>query len=320
MVAALREPLRKRELDVADRYGVVSDVLAATSAGRVGSKAALDLTAALREETEQIAALAVYDGLGGILGVVEDETMRQRLDAVGQWLTIPNYERLGWDLRADESHFDTLLRPVALTLALRFAVPGAKDEALKRFADYAAGGELNPNIRSAVLFGAARYGGTEQYEQMLALYRAEQAPHTRQGQLINLGRFTAPELVTRTLNFALSDEVRLQDTVYGLAGVWRARENREQAWQFLQDKWDELVERFGEGGHMLDRFPGFPGDAFATHAKAQEVRAFFEAHPHVLITRPAAQAVESIELKADWFDRDKAEIGRFLDEWEASQK
>ncbi|HEY6736526.1 MAG TPA: M1 family metallopeptidase [Candidatus Saccharimonadia bacterium] len=320
IIAALQQPLQQRTLGVADRFGVVSDVWATTAAGRTSSKAALDLTAALRDEPEFIAALAVYDGFGSLLSIVEPETERRRLEAVGQWLAEPNFQRLGWDVRDGESHFDTLLRPVALNAALRFDVPGAKEEALKRFADYAAGGQLDPNVRTPVLFGAARYGAAEQYEQMLALYRKEEAPHTRQAQLVHLGRFTQPELAHRTLEFALSNEVRLQDTVYGLAGVWRARDNREIAWQFLQDNWDELVRRFGEGGHMLDRFPGFPGDAFSTHAKAKEVREFFAAHPHVLITRPVAQAVESIEMRADWYDRDRQDIAWFLDQWEASRQ
>lgn len=320
MVAALREPLEDKQLSVTDRFGVVNDVWAATSAGRTSSRAALELTAALRDESEYIAALAVYDGFGSLLGVVEDAAERARLEQVGHWLAGPNFERLGWEVRPGEDHFDTLLRPVALTSALRFEVAGAREEALRRFADYAAGGSLDPNIRSAVLYGASRFGEVKQYEQLLALYRAETAPHTRQAQLVHLGRFTDPKLVARTLNFALSDEVKLQDTVYGLAGVWRARENREQAWQFLQDQWDVLVDRFGEGGHMLDRFPGFPGDAFASHAKATEVRDFFAKHPHVLVNRPAAQAVEAIEMKADWYDRDAADIRAFLSNWEATHK
>jgi hypothetical protein len=269
----------------------------------------------MRDEHEYLPALAVYESLGEMMAIVEDEPLRRRLEQFGQWLVEPNYARLGWDVTSGESHFDTLLRTVVLQQALRYDVPGAGDEAIKRFTAYTSGGKLDPNTRAAVLFGAARYGGTKQYDQLLELYRHEEAPHTRQPQLISLGRFRQPELARRTLDFAMSSEVRLQDVVYGLAGVWRARENREIAWKHLQEQWGELVERFGEGGHMLDRFPDFAGTAFATHERAHEVQAFFAAHPHILVTRPAAQAVETIEFKADWYDRDHIAIAKFLDEW-----
>jgi puromycin-sensitive aminopeptidase len=320
MVAALRKALHDGALGTTDRYSVVSDVWAAVGAGRGSIHAALELTVAMRDETDYLPALAVYDSLGEMLAMVEDEALREQLEVFGRWLVEPNYARLGWEAKGGERHFDTLLRPVVLSQALRFEVSGAKEEALKRFADYVGGGALDPDTRSAVLYGTARYGNTEQYDQMLELYRHEEAPHTRQAQLVSLGRFRQPELAQRTLDLAMSDEVRSQDMVYGLVGVWRARENRELAWAHLQEQWEELVRRFGEGGHMLDRFPDFAGAAFATHERAQEVKAFFEAHPHILITRPAAQAVETIESKADWYDRDHETIAAFMEEWAGKQR
>jgi puromycin-sensitive aminopeptidase len=317
MVEALTQPLQDKTLGTTDRYGVVNDVWAAAGAAKTSTVAALELTVALREEEEYLPALAMYEGLGEMLAIVEDKTLRKQFEHLGRWLTERNYQRLGWESRGDEPHFDTLLRPVVLNQALRFELPGAGDEALKRFAHYVETGELDPNIRSAVLYAAAHYGDVKHYEQMLALYRAEHAPHARQSQLLGLGRFRQPELVRRTLDFAMSHEVRLQDVVYGLAGVWRTRENRELAWEHLQAQWGELVERFGDGGHMLDRFPDFAGAAFATHARADEVEAFFAAHPHVMITRPVAQAVEAIRFKADWFERDGRDIREFMAQWSA---
>jgi aminopeptidase 2 len=253
------------------------------------------------------------------MAIIEDEALRQRLERFGRWLCQPGYDRLGWEAQPDEGHFDTLLRPVVLAQAVRFELPGTSEEGLRRFGQYVKTGDLDPNIRSAVLYSAARFGNAAQYDELLALYLREVAPHSRQAQLVTLGRFRAPELAQRTLDLALSNKVRPQDVVYGLAGVWRARENRELAWRFLQQQWPEFVRRFGDGGHMLDRFPDFAGGAFATHAKAKEVADFFAAHPHVAITRPAAQAVEAIELKADWFDRSATAITTFLDDWEAQQ-
>jgi puromycin-sensitive aminopeptidase len=321
MITALTRPLQEKQLEPSDRFGVVNDVWAATASGRLTSRAALQLTAALRDETEYIAALAVLSSLGELMSVVEDEPLREELEVFGCWLAESNYQRLGWDVRSDESHFDTLLRPAVLQQALRFEVEGAKGEGLKRFADYAAGGTLDPNVRSAILYAGARFGDAEQYEQLLGLYRKETAPHNRQAQLVMLGRFRQPELAKRTLELSLdTNVVKLQDMVYAISGVCRTRENRELGWKFIQDNWGELVKRFGDGGHMLDRFPGLAGGSFATHEKAKEVADFFAAHPHPAITRPVAQAVEGIELRADWFDRDADDIRAFIQQWRSAQK
>lgn len=307
------------ELDLADRYGLVNDVWAGAASGRSGTRKALELTASLRQESDYIPALAVYESLGMLFGIVEDDGLRARLEAFGRWLAEPGYQRLGWDATSTENHFDTLLRPVVLQQALRFDVPGAAKEALARFATMAQGEDVDPNIRSAILYGAARHGKEQQFDQLLDLYRSEEAPHNRQAQLLNLGRFRQPELGRRALEFAMGPEVKLQDVVYGLSGPCRTREHRALAWQFLQDQWDELIRRFGDGGHMLDRFPDMAAGTYATLEHAEAVEQFFAAHPHPAITRPAAQAVEGIRHRADWFARSKPDIEAFLDAWEAQQ-
>jgi puromycin-sensitive aminopeptidase len=316
LIQALKPALEAKHLSPADRFGVVSDVWAATASGRIDSGNALQLTEALRAEPEYLPALAVYGSVGELLAVVEDDALRHQLEQFGQWLSEPNYERLGWDVRPNENHFDTLLRPIVLQQALRFEVTGAKEQGLKRFSDYAAGGELDPNIRSAVLYAAARFGDATHYEQLFKLFRAEISPHTRQAQLVTLGRFRIPELAHRTLKLALSEGVKSQDLVYAVSGVARTREHRELAWEWFKQNWDELVRLFGDGGHMLDRFPELAAGTFATHEAAKMIADFFAAHPHPAITRPVAQAVEGIEMRADWFERDREKVADFLKHFE----
>lgn len=314
-LSSLRIPLQERLLSVADRYGVIADVWASVSAGHMSTGSALELVAALRDEPDYYALVALLNGFGDVLAIVEDQAVRDQLKSFGKWLVSAHYERLGWQPHDTDTHFDTLLRPVVLAAGVRFDVPGAGDRALELFGQYVSGQDLDANIRSAVLYGAARSGGEPEYEQMLALYKNETAPQARQAQLVNLGRFRDAGLAQRSLDMAMSNKVKSQDLVYGLAGVWRTREHRELAWNHLQVNWPELVKRYGEGGHMLDRFPDFAGDAFATSTQADMVAAFFAKHPHVLIDRPVAQAVETIRLKADWYDRDRQAIANFITSW-----
>jgi len=105
-----------------------------------------------------------------------------------------------------------------------------------------------------------------------------------------------------------------------LAWSLRNRDGRDQAWQWVQDNWELWLKRYGAGGHMLEHFPLYAAGGFATHEKAKEIGNFFASHPHPALKRPAAQAVEAVELKADWSERDQADVASFLDNWEQTTK
>ncbi len=229
-------------------------------------------------------------------------------------------ERLGWEPATDESAFDTLLRPLVLRLAARFELPAVLKEAKHRFTAFAAGKGGNPDLYTAIFYAVARTGDATQFNQLLELYRNESIPQLKLNLLSALCNFRQPELVDRVLKLSLSKEVREQNLIYVVAGVGSNREGREAGWQFVQDNWTFFLERFGDGGHMLDYFVKLGAGGFVSAAKAGEVQSFFAAHPHPAITRAVAQTAESILLKADWDSRDHEAIGHWLTNWHSGHK
>ncbi len=312
MIEALSEPLRLKELGAKDRFGVVSDVLATTEAGRTDSVTALKLIAMLRDESDYVVWNAVSGGLGGVLGVMDSEEARPDIDAFGLWLVQPNVARLGWEAKPDEPVFDTLMRPMVLQLAVRFDDPSVTAEAQKRYQGYLGGAELDPELRSSVLYAAARHGGAKEFQEILERYRVEQSPQVKMTLLATLGRFRTDEQIQAFLDLGLSDDVRPQDFYMILAWGFRNRHGRDATWKYLKKHWNALVKRYGAGGHMLERFPVYAAMGFATHEMAKEIKEFFAANPHPAIGRPTAQAVESVELKADWRERDYEAVLDFL--------
>ncbi len=313
MIEALDKPLHDKKLSSRDRFGIVSDVMATTAAGLNDASVALKLLSELRDESDFVVWCAISGGLGDLRAVVEDEPLRARLDSFGRWLTAPNVARLGWEPKDGESPFDTLMRPVVLQQAVLFDDQAVVKEAQKRFEAYLGGAAMNPDLRGAVLFAAARYGDEREFNEILKHYRAEETPQAKISLLSALGRFRNPELIARFLELGISSDVRPQDIFVVIAWGFRTREARDQTWAFVKDHWDLFLERYAAGGHMLERFPTYAGMGFATHAMAAEIKDFFDSHPHPGTKRPTAQAFESVELKADWYDRDKEKIAAFLD-------
>ncbi|HEX3082381.1 MAG TPA: M1 family metallopeptidase [Candidatus Saccharimonadia bacterium] len=319
MLDTLEGPLHRRKLSARDRYGVASDVFATTEAGLTNTTQALRLVELLREEPDYVVWTAVSGGFGAVLAIVEDEDLRTELEEFGRWLSAPNVKRLGWDAKEGESAFDQLMRPLVLHQAVRFDDEAVTEEGKKRFEQYLEGAAIDPDIRSAILYAAARHGGEREFEAVLARYRAEETPQVKLSLLGALGRFRKPELIKRFLELGISPDVRPQDIFSVLAHGFRNHEARDITWAFVKEHWPLFLERYGGGGHMLERFPTYAGMGFATHEMAAEIKAFFAKHTHPGIKRPAAQAVESVELKADWYDRDKAEIMTFIKEWSAKK-
>ena len=319
MVEALTGPMQSGRLSATDRFGMVSDVFATTEAGISDTLVALQLLSAMREETDYVVWGSLSGGLGSVIGVVEDETMRNQLDEFGRWLVDVNVKRLGWEAAGEEDSFSTLMRPVVLHQAVRFGNPAVTKEAKRRFDHYMQGGDIDPNLRPVILYAAARHGGADEYATIQQRYLTEESPQAKISLLGALGHFRKRALVEEYLKFGLGPDVRPQDIYIIIAWAFRNRDGRDLAWQWMQDNWPEFLRRYGQGGHMLERFPLYASSGFATHKMATEIGAFFASHPHPSIKRPTAQAVESVELKADWFDRDRPKIAAFLNDWKLKQ-
>ncbi|KAG8229239.1 hypothetical protein J437_LFUL007925 [Ladona fulva] len=115
----------------------------------------------------------------------------------------------------------------------------------------------------------------------------------------------------RVLEFAMSDEVRSQDTVFVIISVAMTKVGRELAWNFLQENWQVLMERY-QGGFLIARLVKSTTENFASEERAQELEAFFKEHPSPGTERTVQQSVETIRLNAEWLARDKDDIRAYL--------
>ncbi|HSH31181.1 MAG TPA: M1 family aminopeptidase [Candidatus Saccharimonadales bacterium] len=311
-LAQLRTPLANQALAPTDRLGLVGDSFSLVRAGEVGSEAALEMTKALRSETDYAVWISLLSGLGGFLSITaEHEDLHRQLEQFGLWLTGPTLQRLGWQTQNQESHFDQLLRPVIIRSAGRFGDEAVMAQSRQRLEEHLGGSLIEPDLRSAVYCTVARYGTDSDYDQLLKLYREAKLQEEKRRLMNALGLFQKPELVQKTLQFMLSDEVRSQDSVFGILNVLGNRHGRIMAWQFIKDQWPLLKERYAQG-MTLSRIPQGLGDVFASHKMADEIESFFARNMVPSVQRSVKQCLEQIRLQADWYQRDEGKIKTFL--------
>ena len=184
---------------------------------------------------EQLNALSVH-------GVLDE--IRPRFERFVAEYYAPQFELLGWEPRSGEA-VDERLKRAAVIGALGGVARSStvRAEARRRLERYLADrSSLDPNLASVVAGLAARDGDVDLYECYLERKRsAKTDPEEEQRFLLALTAFELPELIQRTLELALSTEVRAQDRTSVLAGLIGRRASRLMAWAFVRRQWERLV-------------------------------------------------------------------------------
>jgi hypothetical protein len=170
---------------------------------------------------------------------------------------------------------------------------------------------LGPTMVQTVLQTAAVSGDRALYEQYLTqLSKPGIQPEEYYRFFNSLSSFRDPALVQRTLQLALTDTVRSQDTGTLVAGLLSRASSREAAWAFTRREWRALTRKLGT-------FQGIPGivsavGSFCSADKAREVREFFKENPVRSSERALQQALERIESCAALDARQSAPFSAWL--------
>jgi puromycin-sensitive aminopeptidase len=173
---------------------------------------------------------------------------------------------------------------------------------------------LEADLRGVVYSLVAQNGGEKEYDLFERLHNTEQLQEEKERLSKAMTQFRDEKLLKKALEFSFSQHVRMQDTFIMVTYVWMNPKGKQLAWDFVQSRWKEIVEKFGAGGHLLPRFIE-PASVFATKQKAQEVEKFFNTHDAPGAERTIAQVVEKIYANHEWISKDKKGIQQFLDKF-----
>jgi aminopeptidase N len=170
---------------------------------------------------------------------------------------------------------------------------------------------IDADIRGVVYNLVAKSGGEKEYSLLENMYLAESMQEEKERLSKALCFFTDKKLLQKALEFSFSENVRLQDSFIMVTYVWLNREGKELAWEFVKQHWDDILKKYGAGGHLLPRFIK-PAGVFATKEKAADVRSFFKTHKAPGAQRTVEQVIEKIYANHEWLSRDSKGIHHFL--------
>ena len=167
------------------------------------------------------------------------------------------------------------------------------------------------DLRGAVYGIVSEHSGWWEFRKLLRLYKKEPL-HEEQGRLGRaLSSFKDKKLLQKTLEFALSKDVRNQDTLSIIGSVWGNPAGRDLAWSFVKKHWPIFLERYGSGGHSLSRLVK-AGSTFNTRKAYDDFKKFFKTNPAPGAARAVEQVLEKIDGNVRWLTRDGKAIERWL--------
>ena len=190
-----------------------------------------------------------------------------------------------------QSRRATLLSMIGVTANAPDVQRQARELALKYIQDPMS---VPATLASTVLSVAAYGGNAMLYDLYVAQLPTLRDKPEEYYRIFNaLPAFRDPALVQRTLRFAISPDVRTQDTATLIAGLVGHPGSQDAAWAFVKANWDTLTKTLGifQG---IPRIAGAVG-AFCSREKRTEVEQFFKEHPVPAAERTLRQAFERID-------------------------
>jgi len=304
----LRLAVRAQQLTIEDRVGLVSDSFALGRAGKKDMGDVLELVAEMTHE-ESYTVWAELEGQLRVLSPVLAAGYKNyaAFENFSRSLVRKIAAQVGWSPQPDDSHLIKMLRAVLIRIQAEFPSPEATEEAKKRFTAFLHdpdSDQLPAEYRAPVYKIVVKTGGEAEYNALYSIFKRAKTHPERLQVMQALGHSQHPQLKLRTLNWCLSEDVKLQDIMYPVMGVVDSgAAGIELAWQWFQDNFDELIKRAGTAMGIMQHLVSICGGKFVTSEKADEVEKYFQDHPVPSANRKISQMLENMRINAKWLQR-----------------
>ncbi len=322
--------VKNGKLDVHARLGLLSDAFESSKAGFLATTDALELLQSYKGEDNTAVWDVIASGLATIRSVMDTEELRDLMKPFVINLVAPQIKRLGWDKKKNESHFDSLLRPIVLAMAAvaddpsvvaechelfrKMHEPADVDPSLTHSAlhtEMRRNIEIDPDMRGVVYGTIARHGAEPEFDKLLHMHNTTTNSEERTNIAAALTGFRQPELIERALELITTDTVRLQDVAYWTAYSFMNRFARNATWKWMENNWGWLEQNFA-GDLGFYRMPIYAARSFSDPDFGKKYREFFESKRSPAFNRSIDQGLEIIEWHKAWRSRDLNSITKWF--------
>ena len=309
----LREALVARAqegLSDIERYGLVDDTWEAVVAGTTTGAEFLSLAEGLAAETDVSVWRRILAGLEQLERLVEGEA-REALRERSRAIVAPALDRLGWDDRPGDSDRERELRGALIDALVTLGDdPAARARAREVFTRYRSHPDsVEANVAGAVVRAMAVDADQATFDEILEGFRHGATPQEEQRYLYALADVTDPRLMAQVLDLAMTHEVRTQNAPFLISACVANRDNGAQAWRVVQERWQEMNDRFPSNSivRMLHGMRAVTDPALAT-----AIEGFVAEHPVPQAKQTLAQHLERMRVTVALREREADRLAAAL--------
>ncbi len=329
------------QLSAPDRLGLIRDSFDLAQSGNSPTILALELARSYENEEDYTVWSTLTGHLNQLDSLLAYESFYDDYKNYNRYLYNRIAQKMGWEKKPGEKHTDSLLRSMVLyklgsfgdeetikkaqeLFSLHTSSRGAKlrgdlDSNKDSHGMYRSGASLgmtnliDPDLRGVVYNLVAENGGQQEWNTLVKMYKAEDNQQEKDRLGRSLGLFKDKKLLQKALEFAISKDVRFQNSLGVIASVWHNPMGRYPAWEFVKLNWKMLKERYA-GGHYFTRVFGSAGE-FTRNSDAKDIERFTKKNPIPEAQRTISQALEQIYSNVEWLKNDKQKIRIFLEKF-----
>jgi aminopeptidase N len=287
-----------------------------------------DIWASVRVGHEPVGDyLAFAQGLGGDRNRAVLEDVLGRLDYIERYLVTdsdrgtfrswlqqfltPILKDVGWESKPGESDEQRTMRARLFnSLGYDARDPEVLAQA-RKLADKALDdpSSVDREMAGGAFALAALNGDEAFYGRLMTALKNPKSPEEYYMYLFTLPQFSDPKLLQRTLEYAISPDVRSQDALGLVGSVMGSPEGQKLAWDFVLAHWD-AVQKAG-GPFASAQIVGSTGSFCDAHMRDQVVE-FYAAHKIDAAERTYRQSIERINNCVDLKSQQEPQLASWL--------
>ena len=303
----------ENKLSPAERIALLSDIWASVRVGREPVGDYLAFARGLESDRNRAVLEDVLRQLGYIGRYLVTDSDRESYRIwLRQFLT-PILKDVGEESKAGESDEQKALRAVLFrTLGYDARDPQVLAEA-EKVTDEALQDPASVDRELAMsAFGVEALKGDQAfYDKLMAALKTPKSPEEYYMILFTLPRFADPKLLQRTLDYAISPDVRSQDALGLIASVMQNPAGQKPGWDFVRQHWPAIEK---SGGPFASAEVIGATDSFCDATMRDEVAAFYSAHKIEAAERTYRQAIERINNCVDLKSQQEPQLASWLEQ------
>jgi aminopeptidase N len=299
------------KLTPAERIALENDTWASVRVGREPVGDYLAFAQGLQQDRNRAVLEDILGGLDYIERHLVNDSDREQYRAWMRQFLSPAIQDLGWESKAGESDEQKALRARLLTaLGYDARDPQALGEA-RKIADQALAdpSSVDQELAGGAFPLAALKAGPDFYDKVLAAMKNAKSPEEYYTYFFTLPHFGNPQLLQRTLDLSISQDVRSQDALQLVSGVLQNPDGQEVGWNFVRQHWGELEKA---GGPFASAEIVQATSGFCSPEMRDQVTEFFNAHKVAAAERTYKQSIERINSCIDLKTQQEPQLASWL--------